>query len=100
MKKNLLLLLGAASLTAAPLFMTNTSMNGGAEFAGADDQAKQMIADSHADYQPWFKPLWDPPSTEIQCFLFSVQAAIGAGALGYSLGYYKARRQSSGERKT
>ncbi len=31
-------------------------------------------------------PLWEPPSPEIESLLFAVQAALGAGVLGYYFG--------------
>jgi cobalt/nickel transport protein len=35
--------------------------------------------------------LWKPPSDEVESLLFSLQAALGAGFLGYVIG----RRQST-----
>jgi cobalt/nickel transport protein len=55
-------------------------------FSGADGQAEAAIVELHPDYQPWFQPLWEPPSGEIASLLFAVQAALGAGVLGYYLG--------------
>jgi cobalt/nickel transport protein len=45
-------------------------------------------------YEPWFQPLWEPPSGEIESLLFSLQAAIGAVIIGYFFGYYR-RKQSA-----
>jgi cobalt/nickel transport protein len=55
-------------------------------FAGADGQAQDAITQTHPDYQPWFEPFWEPPSGEIESLLFALQAALGAGLLGYYLG--------------
>jgi cobalt/nickel transport protein len=55
-------------------------------FAGADDQARRLIGEINPDYQPWFAPLIEPASGEIASLFFALQAAIGAGFIGYYLG--------------
>ena len=62
----------------------------GAEFAGSDGQAMAAVATIQPDYQPWFGFVWEPPP-EIASGLFALQAALGAGALGYYLGYKRGR---------
>lgn len=84
--KNGILLLIVAVLAFAPLFMARH-----AEFAGADDQAEKAISTLDANYKPWFKPLWEPPSAEVESFLFALQAAIGSGVVFYYLGYIKGK---------
>jgi cobalt/nickel transport protein len=37
-------------------------------------------------YEPWTTPVWEPPSSEIASLLFALQAALGAGFLGYYFG--------------
>lgn len=59
-------------------------------WSGADDAAAAAISSS--DYEPWFSPLWEPPSKEIESLLFSLQAAIGAGIIGYIAGWYRGRK--------
>lgn len=88
--KNGLMLVIVAVLAFAPLIMTRN-----AKFAGADDQAKQAITSLDANYKPWFKPLWVPPSGEVESFLFSLQAAIGSGFVFYYLGYAKGKHSAS-----
>ena len=68
----------------------------GAEFAGSDGQAMQTVAAIQPDYQPWFGWVWEPPP-EIASGLFALQAALGAGILGYYLGFK--RGQAQGRRK-
>ena len=63
------------------------------EYGGADGQAQDAISQAHPNYQPWFEPLFEPPSGEIESLLFSSQAAIGAGIIGYAIGLYKGRNQ-------
>lgn len=88
--KNGILLVMVVVLAFAPLFMTR-----GAEFAGADDQAEQAISSIDANYEPWFKPLWEPPSGEVESFLFALQAAMGSGFVFYFIGYSKGRYKAS-----
>lgn len=90
MTGNRLLVLGFLLLMAIPFLMPPG--NGHGIFSGSDGQVAKMIAEIHPDYTPWFKPLWKPPSGEIEGLLFGLQAAVGAGLLGYCLGFYRARR--------
>jgi len=85
---NWLLLLGVVVLAVAPLVLIK-----GAEFSGADGQAEDAIKEIQPEYKPWFNPLIELPSGEIESLLFSVQAAAGAGAIGYIIGLYKGRSQ-------
>lgn len=64
-----------------------------AEFAGADDQAKNAISEINVTYEPWFSLIWEPPSGEIASLLFAVQAALGSGVLFYGLGYMRGRNK-------
>ena len=63
------------------------------EYGGADGQAAEAISEAHPTYEPWFQPFFEPPSGEIESLLFSSQAAIGAGVIGYAIGLYKGRNQ-------
>ncbi|MEA5569038.1 energy-coupling factor ABC transporter substrate-binding protein [Anabaena sp. UHCC 0399] len=85
---NWLLLLGVIVLSVTPLIFLR-----GAEFTGADGQAQEAIGEINPGYQPWFKPLFEPASKEIESLLFSSQAALGAGIIGYAIGLYKGRSQ-------
>ncbi len=60
-------------------------------FQGADAHAQQAILDIAPDYQPWFSPVLEPSSGEIASLLFALQAALGAGVIGYWLGVSKTR---------
>jgi len=84
-----LLLLAAVLVAAAPLVLPIKG-----EFAGSDDQAKAAIAAT--GYLPWAKPLWQPPSAEVESLLFAVQAAVGAGFLGYVLGRHRRVKDGNG----
>ncbi len=85
--KNILLILALIVLLTVPLLVLKD-----AEFGGADGQAEEVIAEINPDYEPWFSPLIEPASGEIESLLFSLQAAIGAGFIGYFYGLVKGKR--------
>ncbi|RXK88251.1 energy-coupling factor ABC transporter substrate-binding protein [Chlorobaculum sp. 24CR] len=89
--KNFLLAALVIALAAVPLLTMSD-----AEFGGADGQAEEAITELHPEYKPWFAPFWEPPGGEVESLLFALQAALGAGVLGYGLGYLRASRQPSG----
>jgi cobalt/nickel transport protein len=93
LKRNLLLLLAVVILAVGPLLLHGRD---GAEFTGSDDQAEAMITQIKPDYQPWAAPIWEPPSGEIESLLFALQAAIGAGLLGYYFGRRRAQSEAKG----
>jgi cobalt/nickel transport protein len=103
--QNLILLTLVIILVAAPLWLTQNPAPGpdgkmAALFAGADDKAKDTIATIAPQYKPWFKPLMEPPSGEISSLLFALQAALGAGFLGYWLGCSVTRAKTRHKRAT
>jgi len=94
--QNLLMMIAVVLLVALPLRMVQKPAPGadGKEveiFRGADDQAKDVISKIAPGYQPWFRPLLEPPSGEIGSLLFALQAALGAGFIGYYLGVANTR---------
>ena len=89
--QNILLIIGVIVLALLPLWIVERPAAGpdGEEvaiFGGADDQAKNLIGEINPEYQPWFESLIEPASGEIASLLFALQAAIGAGFIGYYLG--------------
>ena len=94
--QNLILLALVAALMVAPLLMVKKPAPGpdGKEveiFAGADDQASNAISTIDPSYKRWISPFFEPPSGEIESLLFALQAALGAGFIGYWLGTAKTR---------
>ncbi|GAA0101765.1 energy-coupling factor ABC transporter substrate-binding protein [Paraclostridium bifermentans] len=85
--KNILLLIVTVILIITPLILNST-----AEYGGADGEAESLISEINPNYKPWFNSLYEPPSGEIESLLFSTQAAIGAGIIGYFLGYKKGKK--------
>ncbi|MDS3861053.1 energy-coupling factor ABC transporter substrate-binding protein [Thermosynechococcaceae cyanobacterium BACA0444] len=86
---NWILVLGVISLAIVPLVVAK-----GAEFSGADGQAEAAINEIHPDYETWFNPIFEPASGEIESLLFATQAGIGAGIIGYVIGWYRGRKET------
>ncbi|MCK9323775.1 MAG: energy-coupling factor ABC transporter substrate-binding protein [Candidatus Methanomethylophilaceae archaeon] len=58
------------------------------EFSGSDDQGGGIISDLDPGYQPWWDGIfgdYELPS-EVESFLFALQAAIGAIIIGFFIG--------------
>ncbi|MCX4742299.1 energy-coupling factor ABC transporter substrate-binding protein [Streptomyces antibioticus] len=91
-KINALLLLVVAALAVLPLAL-GLGDHKEEPFTGADAEAETAITEIEPDYEPWFSPLYEPPSGEIESALFAVQAALGAGVLAYYFGVHRGRRQ-------
>jgi len=94
-KQNKILLILVVFLAFFPLYLQKE-----AEFAGADDKASEMISEINPNYKPWFKNVWQPPSSEVESFLFALQAGIGAGFVGYFFGYLKGRSSQGNANKS
>ena len=101
-RQNWLLILAVVLLTALPLWLVPQLGIGAATgpdaqpreaFGGADEQAQQLIGQIAPNYQPWFAPLLEPASGEIAALLFALQAAIGAGFIGYYIGVGRTREK-------
>ena len=100
--QNFLLLLAVALLTALPLWLVQKPATDAVGqpvelFAGADNKAKDLIGEIDPNYRPWFKPLMEPASGEIASLLFALQAALGAGFIGYYLGVSVTRERMQQE---
>ncbi|MFI2629046.1 energy-coupling factor ABC transporter substrate-binding protein [Streptomyces collinus] len=91
-KINLVLLLAVAALAVLPLAL-GLGDHKKEPFTGADAEAETAITELKPDYEPWFSPLYEPPSGEIESALFALQAALGAGVLAYYFGLRRGRRQ-------
>ncbi|MBP7525018.1 MAG: energy-coupling factor ABC transporter substrate-binding protein [Propionivibrio sp.] len=96
--QNILLILGVIVLALLPLWIVERPAAGPdgeavAIFGGSDDQAKNLIGEINPEYQPWFESLIEPASGEIASMLFALQAAIGAGFIGYYIGVGRTRER-------
>lgn len=83
-KMNVLLIVLVVIISFSPLFLVKN-----AEFGGADGEAETAITQIATDYEPWFEPLIEPASGEIESLLFALQAAFGASILAYGFSYLK-----------
>lgn len=70
----------------------------GAEWAGADSRATDEITAIDPEYEQWFDGWWSPPSGEVESFLFALQAALGAGVVGYVVGTRRRREDDQPDR--
>ena len=86
-KKNLILSIIVIALAVLPLVTLKN-----AEFAGADGLAETAITEINPDYKTWFSSIYEPASGEIESLLFAVQAALGAGVVGFVLGRITAKK--------
>lgn len=84
-KRSVWMLLAIVVIVVIPLLL-------GGEFGGADEQAAAIVQGTEG-FTPWFQPIWEPPSGEVASMLFSLQAALGAGVVGYAIGRVHGRRR-------
>lgn len=77
----------ALSMALAP----RPSGDGEESFAGTDSVATEMLADRGVT--PWFEPVFEPSSSEVESGLFALQAGLGGGLLGFALGNLRGRHQ-------
>ncbi len=70
----------------------------GAEFGGADGEAEGVITQINPEYEPWFSSIIEPASGEIESLLFSSQAALGAGIIGYYIGTTRTKKKMREEK--
>lgn len=89
-KKNVILILIVILIVVFPLIFLK-----GAEFAGADGLAGDLITEIAPDYEPWAESIIEPASGEIESLLFALQAAIGAGVVGFVLGRLTGKNKQS-----
>ncbi|GAA2556929.1 energy-coupling factor ABC transporter substrate-binding protein [Pseudonocardia hydrocarbonoxydans] len=85
---NWLLVLAVLVIAVVPLVFIGSET----EFGGADGLAVEQIEADNPGFEPWFTPLFEPES-ETASTLFALQAAIGAGFLGYLFGSLTTRRR-------
>lgn len=86
-QKNLILIGIVIVLAAFPLWYCRD-----AEFGGADGMAGELIEETNPDYEPWFQPIFEPASGEVESLLFALQAAIGSGIVCFVLGRVTAKK--------
>lgn len=90
-QKNLILIALVALIAVVPLIFVD------GEYGGADGEAEEAITQIDPDYEPWFSPLFEPKSGEIESLLFALQAALGAGVIGFALGRITSRKKNDSD---
>ncbi|MCI5867747.1 MAG: energy-coupling factor ABC transporter substrate-binding protein [Methanosphaera sp.] len=84
--KTIIGLIIVAVLIVAPLTIYNGHGEDDGYFGGSDDQGGDQVAVQNPNYEVWAEPLWEPPSGEIECLIFCLQAAVGGLIIGYVFG--------------
>lgn len=79
------------------MFFGAILLNKDSEFGGVDGAGEEAIIEIAPDYEPWFSPLWEP-KPETESMLFALQAAIGAGVIGYFIGHETAKAKNEKEK--
>lgn len=85
---NLVLLLLVVILIVSPFLL-----NRDAAYEGSDGEAEAAISELNPDYEPWFTPVYEPKSGEIESLLFTLQGCIGTGIIAYVIGVQRGRRK-------
>ena len=88
-KKNIILIVLILLIGVVPLLLVKS------EFGGSDDKGEEVIKTIKPNYEPWAKNLIELPGDETESLLFALQTAIGAGVVGYVLGYFKGERKNA-----
>jgi len=91
------LLLAAIVVTVVVSLWIGQAVQGSGEesFGGTDAQVTEVLDEQGV--QPWFSPIFQPESSELESGLFALQAALGGIVLGYCIGRLQGRRRSEAE---
>ena len=71
----------------------------GEEAFGGTDSAVTAILEEQG-VEPWFSPIFEPGSGEIESGLFALQAGLGGAVLGFALGQLRGRAAARRELAT
>lgn len=88
-----LLVIGVVLLAVAPVIFVR------GEFIGSDQQGTEAIEKIRPGYKPWFQSVIVLPSAEVERLMFSMQAVLGAGVVGFVIGHYRGRSRVKGRNK-
>jgi cobalt/nickel transport protein len=82
----------------AGMLVTLIARHCSGDSSGTDDRGAALIASISPGYTPWCKAPCPPPGEERSRLLFALQAALGAGVLGYAVAHVRIRSRSKEER--
>ncbi|MBA3020214.1 energy-coupling factor ABC transporter substrate-binding protein [Propionicimonas sp.] len=89
---NVLLAVALVALFAVSFIVGGARTDPEERFTGTDSAATSQIEEANPEYVPWFAPLFQPESGEIESGLFALQAGIGGAVLGFAIGGLWGRR--------
>jgi len=81
-RRTTIMLLIIIGLIAFPLIFESKAVSA----PSSDDQGPTWILST--GYVPWIHPIWTPPNSDMEAGLFALQAALGAGIMGYIFGIW------------
>ena len=80
-------------LIALPLLFVSRITTEKEPFSGTDSKAISLIQEIQPQYKPHMSSLFEPPGKEMESLFFALQAAAGAGFIGYWFGVIKTRSE-------
>lgn len=83
---NILLIVGVVAIFALSFIIGGNHTDATDPFAGSDGAATAKIQEIAPGYEPWFSPIFEPGSGEVESGLFALQAGLGGVVLGFALG--------------
>lgn len=90
LKENLILVAAIVVLVAG-VWIWGLKAQPETEFGGSDAAATEALEAVGAE--PWFEPVFEPASGELESGLFALQASLGGAILGYAIGALHTRRR-------
>ena len=88
------LIILAAAIAVFPMFYNLGDPDAEEQFGGSDGAAEEIVAEQDPGYEPWASPLIGELPGEVESGLFALQAALGAGVLGFAIGNYRGRTRA------
>ena len=82
------------------ILITPFMLHRDSEFEGSDAQAEDVIMALDESYEPWASPIFPEIPGEIETLLFTIQAALGGGFIGYYMGRKKNAKGNSSIRQS
>ncbi len=78
-----LIVLAVVLVASLPMFTARCAGSGQAGFRGSDNRAQDLVGELSPGYTPWFHVPFKAPSADVEVVIFALQAALGAGFIGY-----------------